>query len=93
MKVKIKIGDETIDLTPPGNGVTAIEIPGRPCPLCREATLIVSGRGHIVHEGARFAVAVSRCCRERVGDLKVEHETLFGHEEDERVLMGRCRVY
>ncbi len=93
MKVKIKIGDETINLAPPGNGADAIEIPGRPCPLCRATPFVVSGRGHIVHEGARFAVAVSRCCRERVGDLKVEHETLFGHEEDERVLMGRCRVY
>lgn len=32
-------------------------------------------------------------CRQKVGPMEVVVSTLFGLEEDERVLQGRCRVY
>ncbi len=46
-------------------------------------------KGHNTVEGRAF----SQCCDEPVGRLIVIFETLFGLEEDERVLDGRCRVY
>lgn len=32
-------------------------------------------------------------CGAKVGRIRVDFDTLFGIEEDERVLRGRCRVY
>ena len=37
--------------------------------------------------------AVCTRCRASLGVLRVKVSTLFGLEEDERVLSGRCRVY
>jgi len=37
----------------------------------------------------------ARCngCGAKLGTIVTEVDTLFGIEEDERVLLGRCRVY
>ena len=40
-------------------------------------------------------VGAARCvdCKAPAGTLRVKVSTIFGIEEDERVLNGRCRVY
>jgi hypothetical protein len=93
MKVTLTIGDETIKLKPPGNGASHAEIPGRPCPFCREPILMVGGREPNEHDGVCRARGFTFCCAKEIGELRAERETFFGHEEDERVLRGRCRVY
>ena len=64
------------------------------CPLCHCKTLKVRGlgireRGHDTYT----ADAQTICCGKPIGKLVVTVDTLFGIEEDERVLHGRCRVY
>ena len=45
-------------------------------------------------EGKRVsAAAACTRCKGSVGTLVVERDTLFGPDEDLRVLQGRCRVY
>jgi len=46
-------------------------------------------RGHSTYSGA----AECTRCRQKVGNMTVKINTLFGLEEDDRVLNGRCRVY
>lgn len=56
--------------------------------------------GNAFHGGATTrtdretrAPAICNGCKTVIGTLVVEHSTLFGLEEDELVLYGRCRVY
>lgn len=68
-------------------------MPEGKCPECGQEEWKVQGgettRGHDTYS------APARCvlCGERVGTLVVKMDTLFGLEEDERVLHGRARVY
>lgn len=50
------------------------------------------GRQDIGHDTIK-APAVTHCCRAVIGTIVVRVSTIFGIEEDERVLNGRCRVY
>lgn len=64
------------------------------CPLCKEpAPLAVaarqSTRGHDTITGEGYAA----CCGGHIGTIVVTVATIFGIEEDERVLRGRPRVY
>lgn len=65
------------------------------CPRCgrREAVRVQgSGKriaGHDVYEADGFAV----CCGAPLGTIRAQVSTIFGLEEDERVLRGRARVY
>lgn len=67
-----------------------------PCPSCR-APWQVRGKGptrdpQSPHDTYR-ADAVCVACSAPAGVLRVSVDTIFGIEEDERVLHGRCRVY
>jgi len=64
------------------------------CPKCAHEPFCVAGSGR--HIGGRdFYVSDAVCleCRERVGEIQVKVETIFGLEEDERMLNGPWRVY
>lgn len=95
MKIRLKL-DDGRRLRPklPYVGAAHVRVEDEPCPVCRKpAPLLVRGvhqhRGHDVIE----ADAIALCCDARVGRLVVTVDTIFGLEEDSRVLNGPWRVY
>lgn len=94
MKVTLSIqrlsGNETRAVTPGDLFGTA---EGR-CPGCGSEPFHVVGTEIEKSEAGIVAGGVSVCCRQNVGYLYAEPETLFGTEEDRAVLsFGRARVY
>lgn len=65
------------------------------CPACKHpAPVKVSGDGRRTEGHDTYACnAIALCCRRRIGTVRVRVSTIFGVEEDERVLNGRARVY
>lgn len=67
------------------------------CTECKESPLAVRGLGMTIDPNASHdtyrADAVCYSCGAPAGVLRVKMSTIFGIEEDERVLNGRCRVY
>lgn len=65
------------------------------CPKCGVADFKVAGSGKYPSKDDLAWEAEGYCCacREHVGIIRVETNTLFGVREDEAVLRGRCRVY
>lgn len=67
-----------------------------PCPHgCRiREPLPVKPGGAMRHDhDTYYADAIALCCLRRVGSMEQRVETMFGIDEDEAVLNGRCRVY
>lgn len=62
------------------------------CPKCNAIKVRGGGKSRESDDTWR-ADAYCLECREPRGMLRVRVDTLFGIEEDERVLNGRCRVY
>jgi hypothetical protein len=93
MRVTVKIGDVAREGRLP-ESERWIDVAVR-CPLCDNATLPVIGdkRRQTVGHDTVTAPALSMCCGQEVGTVLVELSTIFGLEEDERVLHGRPRVY
>lgn len=65
------------------------------CPECKApAPLKVRGEGnHVEGRDTYAAKAVALCCGAEVGVIRARLSTIFGLEEDGRVLNGRARVY
>lgn len=65
------------------------------CPRCGVEPLCVSGRAMRPSDDDQAWEADGHCiaCREHVGLIRHEPDTLFGVREDETVLHGRARVY
>ena len=65
------------------------------CPACGAEPFQVQGNGTHRMPDDRTLRAGGRCrnCSEAVGYIYARPNTIFGLEEDERVLHGRCRVY
>ena len=68
-------------------------VAGKTCGACGK-DLEVVGKG-ISIGGFDYYRASGFCkeCRAPVGEIRAYMDTLFGVEEDDRVLNGRCRVY
>lgn len=64
------------------------------CPGCAAEPFLIKGHGARRHD-ERTHRAGARCvsCDDPVGYVYARVDTIFGLEEDERVLHGRCRVY
>lgn len=67
------------------------------CPHGCEGSLPLRVRGtagSMRHDhDTRYADAIALCCGNRVGWIEAKVSTVFGIEEDERVLAGPWRVY
>lgn len=65
------------------------------CPFCHATPLQVAGfKGpEVVRLNTHYSAAGCKDCRKHLGTLKVVSESLFGEEEDKRILHGRCRIY
>jgi hypothetical protein len=63
------------------------------CPACGVEPFGVVGKN--MHHTFDTYIADGHCtaCKAHVGELRVKVNTLFGIDEDEAVLNGRCRVY
>jgi hypothetical protein len=94
VKVKLYYNGQQFDVATTDGAPTArvdIACPhcGAPPPLRVQGT----GRrieGHDVYSADVFAA----CCSKPIGVVRAQMDTLFGLDEDERVLHhGRCRVY
>jgi len=66
------------------------------CPFCGALPLCVKGEGSNIVRGRdsyqNFS-AVTLCCKKPVDWIKSQMDTIFGLEEDERVLNGPWKVY
>lgn len=93
MKISIKFNDGTRQTaTLPYQGCQHVEVDGT-CPSC--GTKPWKARGGQPETGYDEYRAQAQClsCDKIVGTMIVKVSTIFGIEEDDRVLSGRYRVY
>jgi hypothetical protein len=93
MKITLTIGDKKLIARRPHDQSTFVEV-NAACPRCKIEPMQVQGNGNSIESRDTYR-ADARClaCGETVGTLRVKVSTIFGIEEDDRVLNGRCRVY
>jgi hypothetical protein len=90
MKIRIDTDDKSIAAHIPFDGADHV-LADEPC-ACGSHK--VMGRGnHIESHDTYAAEAFCGACPARRATLRVTMSTIFGIEEDERVLNGRARVY
>ena len=96
MKVTLTIqGVEVLELAEaPAPGASAVAFAGS-CQLCGASPFYVAGAGKRIESHDTYAAEAScLACKGRVGVLRVQLSTIFGLEEDERVIHGSaCKVY
>ncbi len=101
MRITIEFDDATKikpasvrEAKPPYHNADHLIVDGA-CPLCGADPFPVIGKiDEQTHtHDTTTAPALSRCCGQRVGKMVVKFSTIFGIEEDNVVLNGRCRVY
>lgn len=95
-KITVTIADVVHKAAPPFDGADHAVVEGiKECVWCKApAPFKIAGAGRRIESHDTYAAdAVAVCCKSWVGTLRVQVDTLFGIEEDERVLRGRCRVY
>jgi len=97
MKIRLRLHDgreRTAQL--PYEGADHVLVKTAQCECSRDLPLQVAGGAQTTHDGGRRVTAPAACtrCHGSVGTLIVQFDgSLFGPEEDARVLSGRCRVY
>ncbi len=97
VKITVTIGGKVYPamLPQPSAEYVVVHLPAGVHDSCRDADriIMVSG-GDTTHDHDTYtAPAWCRTCDEHVGTIRVKVSTIFGIEEDARVLNGRCRVY
>lgn len=95
MNITLKLRDgETRKLTLAFKGVDHADAEGD-CPLCGAKAFGVAGANMRVDSHDTYASdAFSTCCKRPAGTIYARVSTVFGIEEDERMLKyGRARVY
>lgn len=96
VSLRVTLGDETtlgVRATLSHPQADHAVAPGE-CPRCHAAPYRVRGCGvrEVTHD-TYVASAICVDCGEPAGVLRAQVATIFGIEEDEAVLFGRCRVY
>jgi hypothetical protein len=77
----------------PYDGAAHVVVDGA-CPACGAEPFGARGLGRRIAAHDTYAAdAVATCCGKHVGELRVTLGTIFGLEEDERVLTGPWKVY
>lgn len=99
MKITMTMEDGTTrECTIPYDGCDYVVVEGKcPNPACThpDSPFHVAGVKGTMVKGFNTFTSDAGCigCKTVSGKLVVTVDTLFGIEEDERVLRGRCRVY
>ena len=91
MTITLVTNERTVLARLPYNGCPWVEV-DYPCSGCG-AFRIAGSKPHVEEDSKITATAVCLGCRAPCGTLVVSTETLFGLEEDDRMLNGRPRVY
>jgi hypothetical protein len=94
MKIILTTQDNSVhELEPPPAGASDVGTP-LTCPHCHKG-LRIFGRHGTKSRGHDYIEETALCsiCQKPVGRIRVIIPSLFGLEEDKRVLNGRCRVY
>lgn len=93
MNARIEIDGRTFHLRPLGEIALVLGLDR--CPRCgRRSAVHARGTGKRAESRDTYvSEAVSTCCGLPLGTMRVTVETIFGIEEDERVLSGPWRVY
>lgn len=89
--VKLKSGGKAIAAKLPYEGAKYVTTDAE-CPSKGHYLDVAGGDPNVGHNTIE-APAVCCACKEHVGTIVVKVSTIFGIEEDARVLNGRCRVY
>jgi hypothetical protein len=94
MKISLKMDEGTRAAKEPFKGSEHVVVEGA-CPNCDANPFKVAGFAGTRVETHDTIEAVAAClgCQTRVGKLVVKVDTIFGIEEDRRVLAGPWRVY
>ena len=95
MRVTLALLDGTVVRVPTPMPGTDRAVAPCACPACgAPAPIEVRGRGIGRHDhDTHYAQAEHVQCGALVGELRATVDTLFGIDEDRRVLNGRPRVY
>ena len=92
MKITIVFsGGRAIEAKRPPESSKVVET-DETCPECKEPLRVYGGDTTQDHD-TYSAPAYCWACRSEIGTIKVRVQTIFGIEEDNAVLNGRCRVY
>lgn len=95
MKIRAHVQGRSHEARLPYPTAPAAAIDGLACPFCKAAAPLAvlakrSVQGHDTVRGEGYTA----CCDADIGgEIVVTFSTIFGLEEDERVLNGRPRVY
>lgn len=96
MKITVEIDGKRFDGKLPFDNAPHVETKAT-CPCCGATDISVRGDGlHIESHDTYAANAIhyAENCMKKVGTIRVQMSTIFGLEEDERILVhGRARVY
>jgi hypothetical protein len=94
MKIRLHISDQPARACrTPFEDADHVLVEGA-CPECGAEPFKARGLGRRVAAHDTYAAhAVGLCCRKPVGELRTTVSTLFGIDEDERVLNGPWRIY
>lgn len=86
---------EEIPLRLPYDGSEYVVADGKRCECGGDPLTVCGARGTDREDdrGMIEAAAICARCRGILGTIRIEIQTLFGLEEDRRVLNGRPRVY
>jgi hypothetical protein len=95
MKIQVTINDKRRSAKEPFPDAGHLVCEGS-CPLCKAEPLKVAGLAGGKRYESRDTIACNAYClgcKEQVGTIRVVVSTIFGIEEDERVLNGPWKVY
>ena len=93
MKITLKLDGGTRAAKRPYEKADHVVVTGA-CPHCGVEPFKAKGRGVSSKDhDSYYAEADCVDCGKFVGTIRAKMDTLFGIEEDERVLSGRYRVY
>jgi len=93
MKIWIELNEQKIEATRPFEGSDFVEAK-TDCPHCKASAPIKVQGGESFHDHDTYTCAAFCVgCKGSLGKMKVQVDTIFGIEEDNRVLNGRWRVY
>jgi hypothetical protein len=96
VKITTEVAGKTFAVAPPFDGADhAVLVGADACPSCgARGPVKLAGRNKRVEGHDTYAAdGEFLCCGASSGTIRAVVSTLFGLEEDEAVLNGRCRVY
>jgi hypothetical protein len=96
MKITLKLSDGSKRAaTHPFTGAEYVIVNNSECPNqeCRGYSVRGNGKNRVETQYDEEEDAICAACKHPRGRLHVKLDTLFGRDEDARILNGRARVY